>query len=287
MLRGSSLEWQRMVDSFEPTVTEVEQIQGEIGGTILAEVYTAPFFSSVKGQAKAYESDNSVELSNAYSILQPPGQRTKLMEFLTLMKPKMADGQWIQLSKRLRSDSRLQSMQGLFEVTIAGNLMAQLPNDSVQLNVLTVNGRDADIGVLLDERIVHLEVTVLDESKEMKERRPMMEKQKYPIWTPSLSEIDGTPLFTAIDGKSKDFKSNHPNALAIQIFSMYDWGPIAQENYGEYQPCNIGLLLPFGRIELKKEYVKQADDSCALTESEQDMLTNLLSGDDFFPLGYI
>ena len=287
MLRGEDLAWHRMLNPFEPSAVEVAKVQREIEGTLLTEVFTTSFFASVLGQAKAYETGKPTELSNAYSILQPPEQRAKLLEFLSLMKPKMSGAHWKHLSERLRSDSRSQSLLALFEVTLSGNLLAQLPSDRVELNVPTVGGKDADIGVLLDGRMVHLEVTVLDESDAMKARRPMMAKQKYPIWTPSASEVDGTRLLARIESKAKEFKPKHPNVLAIQIFSSYDWSPLARENYLHHEVEDIGLLLPFGRIEMIPNFVKEPDVSCRVTDTERRMLLNLLNGNSFFPLGYI
>ncbi len=276
-----------MTNPYEPSAVEVGQIQREIEGTLLAEIFTMPFFASVMGQARAYEAGKPTEISNAYSVLQPPEQRAKLLEFISLMKPKMSNAHWKHLTERVRSDSRSQSLLALFEVSLAGNLLSQLPSGHVELNVVTIDAKDADIGLLLDGRMIHLETTVLDESDQMKALLPMRNKQKVSIWSSDVSEVNGSRLLDRIDKKSKEFLPGHPNVLAIQTFGAFDWTELAREAYLEHDVRNIGLLLPFGRIELKTEFAKEPDDSCRLTKNERELLIELLSGDNFFPLGYI
>lgn len=287
MLRGADLAWDRMVNPFEPSVAEVEKIQKEIEGTLLAEMFPASFFASVKGQARAYEAQLLTDISNAYSILQPPEQRAKVLEFAVLMKAKMSPSHWKHFSERIRSDSRSQSLLALFEMAIAGNLLSQLPDNCVRLNIPTSGNNDADIGLLLDGRMVHLELTVLDESDQMKARLPMRRKQKVSIWSSDHSEVDGSRLLDRITKKSREFIQGHPNILAIQILNPFDWTELARDRYMKHEFKNVGLILPFGRIELAKDYVKEADASCRLTENEKEQLVNLLNGDGFFPLGYI
>jgi len=287
MLRGAQLALDRMVNPFKPSVAEVEKIQKEIEGTLLAEIFPTSFFASVKGQAKAYEAKLSRDISDAYSILQPPEQRTKLLEFLTLMKPKMSASNWKHLCKRMRSDSRSQSLLGLFEVAITGNLLAQIPDNRVSLNIPTRGKKDADIGVVLDDRMVHLEITVLDESDQMKARLPMRRSQKVSIWSSDVSEVNGSRQIDRITKKSKEFIKGHPNVLVIQVLNPLDWTEIARDAYLKHEFKNVGLILPFDRIELEKDYVRETDDACRLTEKERQLLINLLSGDDFFPFGYV
>lgn len=287
MLRGADLAWDRMLNPFEPSVAEVEQIQKEIDGTLLAEIFPTPFFAIVKGQAKAYEAKLPTDISNAYSFLQPPEQRAKMLEFANLMKAKMSSSLWKHFTERLRSDSRSQSLLALFEMAIAGNLLSQMPENQVSLNIPTRNNKDADVGVVLDDRMVHLELTVLDESDDMKARLPMRKAQKVSVWVSDHSEVDGTRLIDRITKKSKEFIKGHPNVVAIQILNPFDWTELAREAYMKHEFKNVGLILPFGRIEMAKDFVKEADPTCGLTDKEIKSLVNLLNGDGFFPLGYI
>lgn len=278
-----------MLSPFVPDVAEVNEIEAAARNTVLGEVFRPAFFGARRKEAKDIKSGVSDRISNIYSILQIPEQRQKLVEFLPLMKEKLMPNDWKHLANRLSSDTKERSMQALFEVVILGNLLAQIDPSKIMLNVPTIKGKRLDAEIVLIDRPVLLELSMLSQSEQATRRRHQLSRAKFVFWTARRAESEGHRVTRMIEEKSTQFDKAQPNVLAFQIFDpINDFSPQAIRRFHSFQCKHIGLLLPFNRTSLSLQHVRRGDDrSCSLTDQEQKKLIGLLSGDGYFSIGYL
>lgn len=278
----------RMLHPYIPDVAEVNDIEAAVQNTVLGEIFRPAFFGARRKEAKDIQNGSADSLSNIYSILQVPEQRQKLAEFLLLMKGKLSIGDWKHLANRLSSDAEERAMQALFEVVIIGNLLAQMDTSRITLNAPTVNGKVLDASITLIDRPVYLELSMLSQSERAERRRRQLSRAKFAVWTASHAEYDGRRVTQMIEEKSAQFDEAQPNVLAFQIFDpINDFRQQAAERFHRYQYKRIGLLLPFNRTSLSQQHVRRGDPSCLLSDQEQEVLIELLSGNRYFSTGYL
>lgn len=276
-----------MLNPCIPNVVEVNEIEATVQKTVLGEIFRPAFFTARRKEAKDIQNSASDRLSSIYSILQVPAQRQHLTAFLHLMKEKLSSGDWIHLANRLSSDAKEQSMQALFEVVVLGNLLAQMDSSRILLNAPTAHGKKIDASIMLTDRPVYLELSMLSQSKRAERRRKRLSRSKIAVWTASHNEFDGYRLTRMIEEKSTQFDDLQPNVLAFQVFDpVNDFTEQAAQRFHHHPYNRIGLLLPFNRTSLALQHIRQGDLSCSLTDCEQNRLIDLLSGDGYFSIGY-
>ncbi len=253
----------------------------------LSEALGEDFFAKTAEQIRRYQNNESNELNSLYSLLQPPEQRKKFIAFVESMKMKMSSREWGDLCEKLASGNGLRAINAAFEVTIAGNILAQLPPDKVQLNAPTKASKNVDVCLYPTDRPVYLETTVLGESKKNYERRETMESG-IKVWMGDPFTVFGGRAVRAIGTKGREqFLPEKPNVLVISVFDVWDNLEPARETLASTPFENIGLLLPFGRKELMRDCIARPDPSCRLTSKEEEIILELLSGERFFPIGYV
>lgn len=269
-----------------PDMAEFQEVRQDVERSSLGEALGDDFFSKIAEQIRRFENDESNELNSLYSLLQPPEQRKKFIEFVESIKPKIGPREWGDLCEKLSSGEGLRAINAAFEVTIAGNLLAQLPPDKVSLYAPTKTLKNVDVCLYPVDRPVYLETTVLGESKENSERRKAGSGIK--VWMGDPFTVFGGRVARVIATKGRDqFLPEKPNVLAISVFDVWDNLEPAQERLASANFENIGLLLPFGRRELMLDRITRPDPSCRLTPKEEEAILELLSGEKFFPIGYV
>jgi hypothetical protein len=268
-----------------PDMAELEEVRRDVGCSSLGEALDDEYFGKVEEQIHKYESGESTALNSLYSLLQPPEKRRKFIEFIERMKQKMGSREWGDLCERLSSGQGLRDVNAAFEVTIAGNILAQMPPERVQLHALTNAPRNVDVCIHLD-RPIYIETTVLGESQENIQWRKSLASGPKIRMGDSFSVFGGRAT-RAISQKSPQFLPSHPNVLVISIFDVWDKLEPAQKPLASSQFQNIGLLLPFGRERLMSDWIARPDPACRLTAEEEKSVLHLLNGENFFPIGYV
>lgn len=187
---------------------------------------------------------------------------------------------------QLKADN---SIDTLFEISILGNLLKQLPPEDIELFPKTVGNRDVEARIKLDGRWVYLDATALSDSEgESKELVELLNKGGGVGKGMSVDfQRDTDRFIRKLDYKSSQFMPNTPNVLAIAIigtrpiFVHSEWGAKVSTVV-----ANIGLLLEFDRKELVTVTTENCDNDCQLTEKETAVLKELLSGESYEPLVY-
>ncbi|WP_176229467.1 hypothetical protein [Candidatus Hakubella thermalkaliphila] len=183
--------------------------------------------------------------------------------------------------------TRLQCLNTLFEVSILGNLLSQLPQDRVRLYPKTVGRRNVDAEIVLIGRSIHLETTVLAESEEDKNRRESMMRAGRDHWLGRRNtDKDEGRFREKLLEKSKQFAPGRPNVLAISIFDHFPADLEIKRAMGNNYYLNLGMVLQFGRARIKNIFTGNCDPSCQLTMEERNKLVELLSGQGYLPLAY-
>lgn len=269
-----------------PDVAELQEIRRDVEGTSLSEALDDEYFAKVEEQIREYEKGESTALNSLYSLLQPPEQRKRFIDFMERVKRKMGSREWGDLCEKLASGQGLRDLNAAFEVVIAGNILAQIPPEKVQLHVPTNAPKNVDACLLLTGRPIYLETTVLGESDENIQWRKTSASGPKVRMGDSFSVFGGRAA-RAIMQKGRQFLPKKPNVLVISIFDVWDKLEPAQKPLSSSQFENIGLLLPFGREHLMRDWVSRPDPTCRLTDEEEDAIFKLLSGEKFFPIGYV
>lgn len=267
-------------------MAELQEIRKDIASSSLTEAFDEEFFARIERQIHRFESGESNEIHSVYSLLQPPEQRKKLIEFAELVRPKMDSREWGDLCEKLASWERLRGLNAAFEVTIAGNILAQLPSEKVDLHARTNGAKNVDVCINLIDRPIYVEATVLGESLENIRWRETKGSRSY-VRMGSPSMISGKRVLRAVANKGRDqFMPGTPTVLVISVFDVWDKLQPARKALSSAVFENIGLLLPFGRKELMAQHISRPDPACSLTLEEEQAILELLNGRDFFPIGY-
>lgn len=175
----------------------------------------------------------------------------------------------------------------LFEVSILGNLISQLPGDSVRLYPGTVGNRDVEARITLVDRPVDLETTVLNDSlADQQMYEAMFRTGRNPGVTSRDLDADAERFRRKVSEKGDQFLPSNPNALIVSIFGFHPLGFSIDKILSSETFSNIGLLMLFDRSNLTKTHEGCCDGSCALTSEERERLTALLSGGLYRPLAY-
>ncbi len=269
-----------------PDMAELQEVRSDVERSGLREALDDDYFARVKRQIREYESGESTALNSLYSLLQSPDKRQKFIEFIERVKQKMNRREWGDLCERLSSGLGLRDLNAAFEVTIAGNILAQIPPTSVQLYAPTNGSRNVDLCVQLTDRPVYIETTVLGESEENIQWRKSLASGPKIRMGDSFSVFGGRAT-RAITQKGRQFLPNQPNVLVISIFDVWDKLEPAQQPLITSHFQNIGLLLPFGREHLMQDWIARPDPTCRLTDEEEKVILHLLNGENFFPIGYV
>lgn len=269
-----------------PDLAELQEVRRDVERSSLREALDKEYFAKVEGQICAYEKGESTALNSLYSLLQPPEQRRRFIEFVERVKQKMSSREWGDLCEKLASGKGLRDINAAFEVVIAGNILAQVPPEKVQLHVPTNAPKNVDVCIHLIERPVYLETTVLGESDENIQWRKSLASGPKIRMGDSFSVFGGRAT-RAITQKGRQFLPNQPNVLVISIFDVWDKLEPAQKPLVSSHFQNIGLLLPFGREHLMHDWIARPDPSCRLTDEEEKTVLHLLNGENFFPIGYV
>ncbi len=179
------------------------------------------------------------------------------------------------------------SVDTLFEISILGNLLNQLPSGDVELFPRTVGKKDVEARIKLDDRWIYLDATTLNDSEgETKELTELLNKGGgvgKGMWVDFQRDTDR--FIKKMEYKSSQFMPNTPNVLAISLFGtrpMFihtEWGA----KVGTIVP-KISLLLEFNRKDLKNVTDENCDSSCPLTDREIARLKELFSGSGYQPL---
>lgn len=267
-------------------MAELQEIRRDVEGTSLGEALDDEYFAKVEKQIREYGKGESTALNSLYSLLQPPEQRKRFIDFVERVKRKMASREWGDLCEKLASGQGLRDLNAAFEVVIAGNILAQVPSEKVQLHVPTNTPKNVDVGLHLIDRPIYLETTVLGESDDnIQWRKSLASGPKVRMGDPF--SVFGGRATRAIAQKGRQFLPKKPNVLVISIFDVWDKLEPAQTSLVSSSFENIGLLLPFGREHLMRDWVSRPDPSCRLTDEEEEAVFQLLSGEKFFPIGYV
>ncbi len=269
-----------------PDMAELQEVRRDVEGTSLGEALDKEYFAKVEEQICKYEKGESTALNSLYPLLQPPEQRIRFINFVERVKKKMGSREWGDLCEKLASGQGLRDLNAAFEIVIAGNILAQVPPEKVQLHVPTNAPKNVDVCLHLIDRPIYLETTVLGESDDnIQWRKSLASGPKVRMGDPF--SVFGGRAARAITQKGRQFLPWKPNVLAISIFDVWDKLEPAQKPLISSYFENIGLLLPFGREHLMQDWIARPDPTCQLTADEEKVILQLLSGEKFFPIGYV
>ncbi len=216
-------------------------------------------------------------------------KQTELLEYylkLIVEYPTTTKADKNHIKGQLKSDN---SIDTLFEISILGNLLKQLPPNIVELFPKTTGARDVEVRLLLDGRWVYLDATVLNDSAgDTIELIDLLNKGGGVGAGKSINfKSDMDRYIRKLEYKSAQFIPNKPNVLAIAtigtrpLFVHSEWGV----KVSKIVP-NIGMLFEFDRKELVTITTENCDNSCFLTNKEKSLLKELLSGKSFVHLVY-
>lgn len=259
---------------------------------ILRDIFTSGYFQKVRKQIDEMEKTNQIGPLHSMFIFMLDDSRhglsqTKMLkEYLTKIfehpntKPKTKN----HIKAQLVSE---QHVFMLFEVSILGNLLSQLPGKAIKLYPRTVRTRAVEAEIVLVDRPVHIETTVLGESRGDKNTFERMMRVGRHTWGGSRDlNHDSERFAKKLLEKSKQFLPDYPNVLAISLFDFWPAHLQVMRAIRSNSFPNIGLIMQFGRGDLEHSFEENCDPSCALTEEEGDRLTKLLSGENYHPLVY-
>lgn len=179
------------------------------------------------------------------------------------------------------------SVDTLFEISILGNLLNQLPPSDIELFPRTVGKKDVEARVKLEDRWVYLDATTLNDSEgETRELTDLLNKGGgvgKGMWVDFQRDTDR--FIKKMEYKSSQFIPGTPNVLVISLFGTRpvfihtEWGA----KVGTIVP-KISLLLEFDRKDLKNVTGENCDSSCPLSDKEIIRLKELFSGSRYQPL---
>lgn len=274
--------------------TKVKEIQQYLNGfTILNQIFSSEYFKSVEAQINAAEKDglsgpiNSIFLLFVDDSQNGYQQAQKLEEYLELIfnHPTTDKGNKNHIIAQFRGSG---STDTLFEVSILGNLLKQLPESEIELFPKTNNNRDVEAKVKLVDRWVYIDVTVLNDSKEDTE---IIER----MLDPRIEESGGRWIDSDKDAaryagkaiyKSDQFIPNTPNVLMISLFGTRLFMPGTDDKLKRYDILNLGAVFEFDRKTLNSVITENCDPNCSLSGEEIIKLKHLLSNESFAPLVY-
>lgn len=181
------------------------------------------------------------------------------------------------------------SVDTLFEISILGNLLNQLPHDEIELFPRSVGKKDVEARIKLVDRWVYLDATTLNDSEgETKELTELLNKGGgvgKGMWVDFQRDMDR--FIKKIEYKSPQFIPNTPNVLVISIFGTR---PLFIHDEWSAKSAtivpNISLLMEFDRKDLKNVTTENCDDSCPLSDVEIIRLKGLFSGSGYAPLAF-
>lgn len=180
------------------------------------------------------------------------------------------------------------STDTLFEISILGNLLKQLPSDKIELFPRTTGTRKVEAKILLDKRWVYLDATTLNESEYDSKILEHLTQSEVHVGNLSIDfDKDKERYIRKIQSKSQQFLPSQPNVLVLSLFGRTLF---IDEPFSKPDPnivaSNVGLILRFKRESLKKKTTDNCDPDCRLTTKETEMIFDLLSNEEFKPLIY-
>lgn len=273
------------MDFIMPSLEECDRIEKETDSTMLSCVFGKEYFAHVRQQIDAISHGKSDRLSSIYAILQDADKRKLLTKFLELIQRKLKNADWNHLCKRLAMLDQNTDLEAVFEVTILGNLILQLPEDRILLNARTVNKKNVDAKIRLVARDVYLEITFLGPSARITERRARMQRHgiQHATWM-GIGVGHGRRIAGKVREKSAQFCPAMPNVLVMCVFEVWDRMPRWEHAAEYFQMENVGQLYVFDRTHLRKRFI--GDTACTLTQEEENVLVRLLNGKAYSPIGY-
>lgn len=186
--------------------------------------------------------------------------------------------------------SGMGSTDTMFEISILGNLLKQLPSDKIELFPRTVGKKDVEAKVFLVDRWVYLDVTALNDSAEDADAIDRMLNHNDYSNSGGWIDFDKDMMryLGKLQYKGEQFIPSEPNVLVLSmagtrlLFVDNAWNSskiVAQID-------NVGFIMQFDRKVLKKASDDYCDSTCALTEKEKEILIGLLSNEQYEPLVY-
>jgi hypothetical protein len=181
------------------------------------------------------------------------------------------------------------SIDTLFEISILGNLLKQLPTGEIELFPRTVGHGDVEARLMIDGRWVYIDATTFNDSQSESEELVDMLNNGGGVGPMMAVDFqrDLERFIRKLEDKSRQFIPNTPNVLVISFFGTRllfihsEWGAKSSTIVP-----NIGLLMEFDRKKLMTATAENCDDNCQLTEKEIAVLKELLSGKSYEPLVY-
>ena len=262
--------------------------------SLLFEYFDTTFFQHVSNQVDTMEQKGwSGPINSIFLFFIQDSEKgfvqTKLLErYLRLIveHPTTTNADKSHIKGQLASEN---SHETLFEISILGNLLKQLPRDDIELFPRTVGKKDVEARIMLDGRWVYIDATVLNDSEgETRELTELLNKGGgigKGMWVDSYRDVER--FLRKIEYKSTQFPSGAPNVIAIALsgtrllFIHDEWSPKLANIIS-----NISLIMEFDRKDLKRATTENCDSSSPLTEKEIKALKKLFRGSDYMPLVY-
>lgn len=259
---------------------------------ILKEIYDEKYFSKVKQQIIKMKPRELSGPINSMFILMTDDEakgfiKLKLLEkYLSLIfkhsSTKKSDKKYIK--EELLGD---QGLNTLFEVNIIGNVLSQLPSKKVKLYVKTHGKKNIDLEVVLIDRPIYVEISVLGESKGDKNIRDTMTRNKINFWSGSRDlNIDSIRFASKIKFKTEQFVKGKPNVLILSKFDIFPDKFSVESVMKQNCFLNVGLILQFNRKDLQIVYEDNLDPNCSLSKIEISRLVKLFKEKAYKPLYY-
>lgn len=277
-------------DFFRDKVTVIKDFISK--SSLLESYFDKSYFSHVLTQIDFMEEKGWNGPINSFFLfflddLDKGFSQTKLLEkYLKLIveHPTATNSDRNHIKGQLKTDN---SADTLFEISILGNLLNQLPLGDIELFPRTVGEKDVEAKIIIENRWIYLDATILGDTEgETEELVDLLNKGGgvgKGMWVDFQRDTDR--FIRKMEYKSNQFIPKTPNVLAISLFGTRppfihtEWGAKA-----ETIVPNIGLLLEFDRKNLKNVTTENCDDSCQLREKELAKLKILLSGSSYAPL---
>jgi hypothetical protein len=184
----------------------------------------------------------------------------------------------------------LNSWDTLFELSVLGNLLNQVPSDSVELYPLTVGKFNVEARIFLADRWVYLEATTIHDTEDEAKAIEAMINSGQHVSSGSYVDFnkDKRRFIGKLKYKSSQFIPNYPNVL---VLSESGSKPLfIHEPFGVPDPAirvdKVGLVVEYRRGIYVTNSKNNCDPNCGLTDIERDKIVRLLSGDRFIALPY-
>ncbi len=259
---------------------------------LLSAHFDEPYFSHIAAQVDFMEEKGWNGPINSFFLFFMDdsdngfGQTKRLEKYLKLIieHSTTTNADRSHIKGQIKTDN---SVDTLFEISILGNLLNQLPPGDIELFPTTVGKKDVEARIKLDSRWIYLDATTLNDSEgETKELTDLLNKGGgvgKGMWVDFQRDTDR--FIKKMEYKSPQFMPNTPNVLVISIFGTR---PLFIHDEWSAKSAtivpNISLLMEFDRKDLKTTTTENCDDSCPLSDVEVMRLKELFSGSDYVPL---